>query len=81
MKKVLLLNQTFYPDNAATSQHLTDLALELIKRGYSVDVICDARSYENRNLKLLKHEVYKGIRINRINSSAFGKKNAFSPWT
>jgi colanic acid biosynthesis glycosyl transferase WcaI len=77
MKKVLLLNQTFYPDNAATSQHLTDLALELIKRGYSVDVICDARSYENRNLKLLKHEVYKGIRINRINSSAFGKKTHF----
>ncbi|MFH1702712.1 MAG: glycosyltransferase family 4 protein [Nitrospirota bacterium] len=77
MKKVLLLNQTFYPDNAATSQHLTDLALELIKRGYSVDVICDARSYENRSFKLPKYEVYKGIRINRINSTAFGKKTHF----
>lgn len=77
MKKVLLLNQTFYPDNASTSQHLTDLALELIKRGYSVDVICDARSYDNRNLKLLKYEVYKGIRINRINSTTFGKKTHF----
>ena len=76
-KKILLLNQTFYPDMAATSQHLTDLAVELAKNGFSVDVISDRRSYDDRNKILLKFEVYKGVRIHRIMTTALGKKTHF----
>jgi glycosyltransferase involved in cell wall biosynthesis len=75
--KILLLNQTFYPDNAATSQYLTDLALELANQGFSVDVISDGRSYDNRHVVLPRYEVHKGVRIHRINSTAFGKKTQF----
>jgi colanic acid biosynthesis glycosyl transferase WcaI len=38
--KILLMNQFFWPDSAATSQLLTDLARELTAQGHRVDVIC-----------------------------------------
>ena len=38
--KILLINQFFWPDSAATSQLLTDLARELSARGHQVEVIC-----------------------------------------
>ncbi len=75
MKKVLLLNQTFYPDKAATAQVLTDLALVLVENGYQVDVLCDARSWDDRSILYPLYENYKGINIQRVPSSAFGKKS------
>jgi glycosyltransferase involved in cell wall biosynthesis len=43
--RILLLNQFFYPDSAATSQLLTDLARALAAAGHSVRVICGRSSY------------------------------------
>jgi colanic acid biosynthesis glycosyl transferase WcaI len=43
--RILLLNQFFYPDSAATSQLLTDLARCLAAQGHSVRVICGSSSY------------------------------------
>ena len=43
--RILLLNQFFYPDSAATSQLLTDLARNLASGGHSVRVICGRSSY------------------------------------
>ena len=43
--RILLLNQFFYPDSAATSQLLTDLARYLASQGHSVRVICGTSSY------------------------------------
>jgi hypothetical protein len=37
--RILLLNQFFYPDSAATSQLLTDLARWLASQGHSVRVL------------------------------------------
>ena len=42
---ILLINQFFYPDSAATSQFLTDLARSLAAEGNSVRVICGRSSY------------------------------------
>ncbi len=38
--KILLMNQFFWPDSAATSQLLTDVARDLTSQGHHVDVIC-----------------------------------------
>lgn len=76
-KRVLLLNQTFYPDEVSTSQHLTDLAVDLVKQGYSVTVISDARSYNDRKAVHQRKENHKGVKIHRIKSTAFGKKSKF----
>jgi colanic acid biosynthesis glycosyl transferase WcaI len=42
---ILLMNQFFWPDEAATSQLLTDLAREMSSRGHDVHVIAATGSY------------------------------------
>ncbi len=43
--KILLVNQFFWPDSAATSQFLTDLAVELAARGHEVHAVCAEGTY------------------------------------
>ncbi|MEO0166096.1 MAG: glycosyltransferase family 4 protein [candidate division WOR-3 bacterium] len=76
-KRILLLNQTFYPDQAATSQYLTDLGVELASKGYNVTAISDRRCYDDRNVVHPRREYYKGVEIIRVDSTAFGKKTKF----
>lgn len=73
--KVLLLNQCFYPDVASTGQHLTDLALGLVESGHEVTVIASDRGYDNPANRFPRRETWKGIRIIRIPSLAFGKSS------
>jgi glycosyltransferase involved in cell wall biosynthesis len=52
--RILLLNQFFYPDTAATSQLLTDLARELVTQGHEVVAICAQGDYaSSRDLTAL----------------------------
>jgi len=73
--RVLLLNQCFYPDVVSTAQHLTDLALELAARGHEVTVIASERGYDNAANRFPRRETWKGVRIIRIPSLAFGKSS------
>ncbi len=43
--RILLLNQFFWPDSAATSQLLTDLAVHLAEQGHQVSAICAGSGY------------------------------------
>ena len=43
--RILLINQFFWPDSAATSQLLTDLAVEMAARGHEVHAICADAGY------------------------------------
>jgi len=43
--KVVILNQHFYPEIAATSQLLTDLAEDLAQQGFHATVITGMPSY------------------------------------
>ena len=45
--RMLLLNQFFYPDSAATSQLLTDLARHLASEGHTVRIVCGSSFYAN----------------------------------
>lgn len=71
--KILLLNQTFYPDVVATAQYLTDLALQLKERGHEVSVISGRRAYDQSEREFPAHEVWRGILIRRVWASRFGK--------
>ena len=73
--KVLLLNQCFYPDVAATAQYLTDLALELIERGHKVTVVTSGRGYDDPSHRFPRRETWKGIEIIRVSSLALGKES------
>jgi putative colanic acid biosynthesis glycosyltransferase WcaI len=71
--KILLLNQAFYPDVVATSQHLSELAVALAECGHQVTVIAGRRAYDNPEKSFPKTEVWRGIRIIRIGSAGLGK--------
>jgi colanic acid biosynthesis glycosyl transferase WcaI len=71
--KILFLNQTFYPDVVATAQHLSDLAAALSERGDEVTVVCSDRAYDSAGERYPRREVWRGVDIRRIPSSAFGK--------
>jgi hypothetical protein len=72
--KILLLNQCFYPDVAATGQYLTDLAKGLSDRGHSVPVITSDRGYDDPSRRFVRREHWRGIRIIRIRSLSPGKE-------
>jgi len=72
--KILLLNQTFYPDAVATAQQLTDLASYLVEQGHEVNVIAGCRGYENRDKTFPAEEIHRGVKINRVRSTGFGKQ-------
>ena len=49
--KILLLNQYYLPDVAATGQLLGDLAESMVRQGHEVHVICSLRAYRGGKLK------------------------------
>lgn len=71
--KILLLNQTFYPDIASTAQHLSELAAALSERGHEVTVVTSRRAYDDPGRHFPGFEKWRGIRIIRVGSAGFGK--------
>ncbi|MEJ2082592.1 MAG: glycosyltransferase, partial [Acidobacteriota bacterium] len=65
--RILLINQYFFPDRAATSQLLGDLAEELVACGHSVTALAGRGSYAaGREGRLSRREMWKGVRIERV---------------
>jgi len=71
--KILLLNQTFYPDVVSTAQHLSELATSLIERGHQVTVVTGRRAYDSPDCQFASREDWRGIKIFRVFSTSFGK--------
>ena len=57
----------------STAQHLTDLAIELSRRGHSVTVLTSDRGYDDPTLRFKRRETWKGIDVIRIPSLSLGK--------
>jgi len=70
--KVLLLNQFFHPDLAATAQIATDLAIDLARAGAEVTALATSGSYLGGG-KLPAEEIHEGVRIVRVPCTSFGK--------
>ncbi len=76
--KLLLVNQTFYPDSVATAQHLTDLAIALKKQGHQVTVLTSRRGYGVPHPTYPSSEIYQGVQIIRVWPFVFSRKNKLS---
>ena len=72
--KVLIISQTFWPDTASVSQQMTDVAQDLTRRGHEINVLSSRYDYENNKIKYPAQADHKGVRIDRINNTGFGKK-------
>ena len=75
-ENILVIQQHFYPEVAATGQLLLDLCENLVKAGYKVKVITGnpteiPREIQRRNI--LRKENYKGIEIFRLKNTTFNK--------
>jgi hypothetical protein len=71
--RVLLINQAFYPDVAATAQYASDLAAKLAGQGHDVTVLSSRRGYVDPSLTFPRAEKWRGVRILRAPSTGFGK--------
>src|SRR5690349_8160406 len=70
--RLVILNQFFYPDHSATSQLMTELAESLVDRGVEVTALAGRGRYSGGG-RLVRREVYKGVRIERAWATSFGK--------
>src|SRR6266705_3837712 len=76
-KKVFLINQYFYPDMAATSQLLGDLARWLGSKGWEVVTIAGRGSYANGGKANGSGSVrvWNGVSVHRVRCTDFGRGN------
>lgn len=72
---VLILNQTFHPDIAATAQLMWDLALHLDSHGHRVSVITSRTVYGSTQQLGQPYERHRNIEIHRVPQTRFGKKH------
>lgn len=71
--RVLMLNQVFHPDVAATAQHAHDLGKHLVAHGHEVTVIASRSLYGEKGATLPRRETVDGIEVYRVGRSFFGK--------
>ena len=75
-KKILIIEQHFYPVAAAIGQLLLDLCEDLIEAGYEVKVVTgNPKGSFQKKIKYSRREIYKGIEIIRLNHTELNKYN------
>jgi glycosyltransferase involved in cell wall biosynthesis len=74
LRRVLFVNQYYWPDHASTAQHLADLAESLAAQGYECHVLCGMGQYRTGVAQLPAYEVHNGVHVHRVKVSAFGRR-------
>jgi colanic acid biosynthesis glycosyl transferase WcaI len=74
MGAVVFINRYFYPDHAAASQLLSDLAFYLAKQNFDVTVVTSRQIYDDPLNELPSEEIINGVRIKRVRTSRFGRQ-------
>ena len=72
---LLFINRFFYPDQSATAQLLTDLAVELVSRGFGVTVVTGRAGYLQEKPLGPQRDTYKGVMVTRVWSTRFGRRS------
>lgn len=73
--RIILLNQYYAPDEAATAQLLSDLGSELVRSGCDVDVVTGNRGYEDPSRRHPARERIDGVEIRRVRTTGFGRRS------
>src|SRR5687768_11238909 len=71
--KLIFVNRFFAPDESATSQLLTEVAQDLGRRGWRVEVICSRQLYSDAAAELSPAERIGDVLVHRIWSTRFGR--------
>ena len=71
--RVLIINQPYWPDVAATAQLLADWAPALAARGHAVTVVAARSAYGQAGDRWPAAEMHNGVRVCRVGGSLFAK--------
>lgn len=75
MTDLLLINQYFHPDMAATAQLLSDLAEDCARSGFRVRAVASRGAYApGRDGRLGRRELWRGVEIRRVPASDLGRR-------
>lgn len=74
-RRLLFINQYYWPDHASTAQHLTDLAEALASEEHECHVLCGQGTYKPGAPRPPKHEVHNGVHIHRVPATSFGRRS------
>jgi glycosyltransferase involved in cell wall biosynthesis len=77
-RRILLVNQYYWPDHASTAQHLADLAESLAARGYECHVLCSQGRYKPGEAAPPAYEVHEDVHIHRVPSTSMGRRNTLT---
>ena len=75
--RIVFVNRFFYPDNAATSRMLSDLAFALAARGFDVEVVTSRLDYAGGDARYPAYEEVEGVKVHRVRTTAYGRANLF----
>jgi glycosyltransferase involved in cell wall biosynthesis len=71
----LILCQVYPPDPTSVGQHVADVAVEMVRRGYRVVVYTSARGYDDPTCIYPSRELRDGVDVRRLPLSSFGKSS------
>jgi glycosyltransferase involved in cell wall biosynthesis len=77
-KKVLFINQYYWPDHASTAQHLSDLAESMAEREYECHVLCARARYQLGEPNPPAFEVHEGVCIHRVRATSLGRRGTIA---
>jgi len=75
--RILLINQFYKPDVAATGQLLADLAEGLAKKGHRVHMLCNRHAYNGNGMVFPSREIINGVYVHRVGATGFGRTKKF----
>jgi glycosyltransferase involved in cell wall biosynthesis len=80
-RRILFINQYYWPDHSSTAQHLTDLAESLASEGNECHVLCAQGRYEPGAKRPPAFEIHNGVQIHRVPASSLGRKSTMARMT
>ena len=80
-KRLLFINQYYWPDHASTAQHLTDLAESLAAAGYECHVLTSQGRYKPGTARPARFEIHNGVHIHRVPATSLGRRGTWARMT
>ena len=77
-RRLLFINQYYWPDHASTAQHLTDLVESLAARGYECHVLCAQGRYKPGEPTPPAYEVHEHVHIHRVPATSLGRRSTLT---
>lgn len=74
-RTLVIFSQVFVPDPASVGQHIADVAVEMVRRGWRVVVYTADRGYDDPMMRYPRRQNYRGVDVRRLPFSSFGKKS------